>query len=80
MEDIDIYGTPAWETGLLGAAVAWAVGLLLLVGGFILISRFLIDRRLQRAEQEWLAEEAEAQMRKAAESDGDAKGDKKPEG
>jgi hypothetical protein len=84
MEDMDIYSNPMLGSGLFGSFVSWAIGLVLIVGGFILASRFLIGKRLEQAEREWRAQqEADAEARKAAEGGGDKPEDKgpgKPEG
>lgn len=76
MEDIEIYGNPVISS-LLGSFVAWALGLVVLIGGFILVSRLLIGKRIEQAQRELHAlEEAEAAAKKAAEGGGGASGEK----
>lgn len=77
MENMDIYSDPMVGSGLIGSFIAWALGLVLIVGGFILVSRFLIGKRLEQAEREWRAQ-AESEARKATEGGGEKPEDKGP--
>lgn len=77
MENIDIYSDSMVGSGLIGSFIAWALGLVLIVGGFILVSRFLIGKRLEQAEREWRAQEdADAEARKATGGGGEKPEDK----
>jgi hypothetical protein len=67
MENIDIYSDPMVGSGLIGSFVAWGLGLVLVVGGFILVSRFLIGKRLEQAEREWRAQ-SESEARRGTEN------------
>lgn len=49
----DIYG--GYGGGLIGTAIGYFVGLLIIVGGFIFISRYLIGKRVEHFEREWRA-------------------------
>jgi hypothetical protein len=46
----DIYGA---GPSLAGSLIGFAVGLFVVVGGFILASRYLIGRRIDQFEREW---------------------------
>lgn len=48
-----IYGSSGGS--LIGSVLGYFVGLLIIVGGFIFISRYLIGKRLARFEREWRA-------------------------
>jgi len=40
---------------LIGSVLGYFVGLLIIVGGFILASRYLVGKRLERFERDWRA-------------------------
>lgn len=49
----NIYGD--YGSSLIGSLIGYFVGLVVIVGGFIFASRFLIGRRLERFERDWRA-------------------------
>jgi hypothetical protein len=48
-----IYGSS--NGSLIGSVIGYFVGLLVTVGGFIFIARYLVGKRLQRFERDWRA-------------------------
>lgn len=48
----NIYGA---DRSLVSSALGYLLGLVLIVGGFILASRYLIGKRVEKFEREWRA-------------------------
>lgn len=70
MDNPDIYSSTPLISGLFGSLIAWGLGLVILIAGFIVVSRLLIGKRLERAERDWRArQDSEAETQKPAERD-----------
>ncbi len=56
--DMNIYGSDSG--GVISSVIGYFVGLLVVIGGFILSARFLIGRRIARFERDWRASHGES--------------------